>query len=91
MENKLVGVISYFEDTEVLYMNFVGLDYTFNKDHCIYQRVLYDAIEQGILKGKKHIHFGRTASEIKTAVGAKPVKAYLNLSNSFRTYANVLG
>ena len=82
LENKLVGVISYFEDTEVLYMNFVGLDYTFNKDHCIYQRVLYDAIEQGILKGKKHIHFGRTASEIKTAVGAKPVKAYSLLKHN---------
>lgn len=82
LENKLVGVISYFEDKEVLFMNFIGLDYSNNKEHCIYQRILYDAIEQGITHEKKHIHFGRTASEIKTSVGAKPKKAFSLLKHN---------
>lgn len=82
LDEKLVGLISYFEDTECLHLNFIGLDYSLNREYSIYQRILYDAIEQGILAEKKQIHFGRTASEIKTSVGAKPVKAYSFLKHN---------
>ncbi len=82
LDGKLVGLISYFEDTECLYLNFIGLDYSLNREYSIYQRILYDAIEQGILAEKKQIHFGRTASEIKTSVGATPVKAYSFLKHN---------
>lgn len=82
LDGKLVGIISYFADTECLYMNFIGLDYSLNREYSIYQRILYDAIGQGILAEKKQIHFGRTASEIKTSVGAKPVKAYSFLKHN---------
>lgn len=82
LEGKLVGIISYFEDTNCLYLNFIGLNYSLNREYSIYQRILYDAIKQGILAEKKQIHFGRTASEIKTSVGAKPVKAYSFLKHN---------
>ncbi len=78
----LEGFISFFEDKENLHINFVGLNYDLNKGHCVYQRILYDCIEQGILLKKENIHFGRTASEIKTAVGAVPVKSYSLLKHS---------
>lgn len=76
IHNKMEGFISFFEDEKSLHINFVGLNYDLNKDHCVYQRILYDCIEQGILLKKEKIHFGRTASEIKTAVGATPIKSY---------------
>jgi hypothetical protein len=82
LEDKLVGVISYFIENKALRINFVGLDYSNNKEHCIYQRILYDCIEQGILLGRESIHFGRTASEIKTSVGAYPVKTYALLKHN---------
>ena len=82
LEDKLVGVISFFNDNQCLHINFVGLDYGYNKEHCIYQRILYDCIEQGILFKKAKIHFGRTASEIKTSVGAYPIKAYSLLKHN---------
>lgn len=82
LEDKLVGMISFFSEDKTLRINFVGLDYSNNKEHCIYQRILYDCIEQGILLNKKSIHFGRTASEIKTSVGAYPVKTYALLKHN---------
>lgn len=82
LEDKMVGMISFFEDDSFLLMNFIGLDYSLNREHCIYQRILYDSIAQGIQRRKKHIHFGRTATEIKTSVGAKPVKAFSLLKHN---------
>lgn len=82
LKEQMVGFISFFEDDKNLHINFVGLIYEFNKEHCIYQRILYDCIEQGIILNKEKIHFGRTASEIKTAVGATPIKSYALLKHS---------
>lgn len=79
---KIEAFISYFETEKNLHINFVGLNYNLNKEHSIYQRILYDCIEQGILLKKEKIHFGRTASEIKTAVGALPLKSYSLLKHS---------
>ncbi len=52
----------------------IGLDYEFNNKHAIYQNILYDDIKMAIKKGKKYVIFGRTALEIKSAVGAQPAK-----------------
>ena len=52
--------------------HFVGINYELNKEHAIYQRMLYDYIEIGIEKKLNRINFGRTASEIKSSVGAVP-------------------
>jgi len=82
LQEQLLGFITFFEEENNLHINFVGLNYDLNKEHCIYQRILYDCIEQGILLKKDKIHFGRTASEIKTAVGATPVKSYSLLKHS---------
>jgi hypothetical protein len=82
LQEELVGIISFFTDNSCLHINMVGLDYSKNKEYCIYQRILYDCIEQGILFGKERIHFGRTASEIKTSVGAYPIKAYSLLKHN---------
>ncbi|MCD8528876.1 MAG: hypothetical protein LRY27_02650 [Chitinophagales bacterium] len=80
-QGQMMGFISYFIGKDTLHINFVGLDYTMNKDLCVYQRILYDCIEQGILLSKKEIHFGRTATEIKTAVGAEPHKVFAYLKH----------
>jgi predicted N-acyltransferase len=82
LDKNLVGVISFFAESDALRINFVGLNYDYNKVHAIYQRILYDCIEQGILLKKESIHFGRTASEIKTSVGAYPVKTFALLKHN---------
>lgn len=82
INEKLIGIISFFTDHACLHINFVGLDYEKNKEYSIYQRILYDCIEQGIAHQKSRIHFGRTASEIKTSVGAYPIKAFSLLKHN---------
>tara|TARA_R110002049_G_scaffold2846_1_gene23114 strand:- start:12181 stop:13341 length:1161 start_codon:yes stop_codon:yes gene_type:complete len=72
LENKIVGFISGVINKNSLDAHFVGIDYELNREHAIYQRMLYDYIEIAINKKIKTINFGRTASEIKSSVGAIP-------------------
>jgi predicted N-acyltransferase len=70
--HKIVGFLSGVINQNSLDAHFVGIDYLFNREHAIYQRMLYDYIEIAINKNLKTINFGRTASEIKSSVGAVP-------------------
>ena len=54
------------------YAHFVGIDYALNKERAIYQRMLYDYVAMAIEKNLSAINFGRTASEIKSSIGATP-------------------
>ncbi len=72
LDDKIVGFISGVINKESLDAHFVGIDYQLNREYAIYQRMLYDYIEIAISKKIKIINFGRTASEIKSSVGAVP-------------------
>lgn len=72
LEDKLVGFLSGMIDNNSLDAHFVGIDYQYNKTYAVYQRMLYDYISLGIKHQVKTINFGRTASEIKSSVGAVP-------------------
>jgi len=82
LNNQPLGFISYFINRDCLDIHLVGLDYNYNKDNCIYQRILYNCIADGIALQKQNIHFGRTASIIKSAVGAKPTPVFSFLKHS---------
>ena len=69
---EIIGFVSGVVNGNTLDAHFVGIDYKLNKSHAVYQRMLYDYIEIAIRKNLKTINFGRTASEIKSAVGAVP-------------------
>ena len=71
--DKLVGFLSALDNNQHLDAHFIGLDYTKNKTLAIYPRILNDYVRLGIEKKAKYINLGRTASEIKTTVGAVPV------------------
>ena len=72
LEDKMVGFISGVVNKNSLDAHFVGIDYQLNRAYAIYQRMLYEYIKIGISKKLKTINFGRTASEIKSSVGAIP-------------------
>ena len=71
--DKLVGFLSALANNNHLDAHFIGLDYELNKTYAIYPRILNDYIRIGIEKKVSHINLGRTASEIKTTIGANPV------------------
>jgi len=85
LEDKMVGFMSGIINQDCLDAHYVGLDYQYNKSHAIYSRILYDYVQIAIDKQLKKVCFGRTAGEIKSAVGAKPqeLTAYLRHKKSF--------
>ena len=72
LENKMVSFACGFCLENEVEAHYIGFDYTHNKEFELYQTILYSFIEQAILVNKSKINLGRTASEIKTTVGAKP-------------------
>lgn len=72
LDEKLVGYMSGIINNNSLDAHFVGIDYSLNRTYAIYQKMLYHYIEIGIDKKLNMINFGRTASEIKSSVGAVP-------------------
>lgn len=72
IDEKMVGFLSGLITNNSLDAHFVGIDYSLNKQYAIYQRTLYDYIKIAIDKNLKFVNFGRTASEIKSSVGAIP-------------------
>jgi hypothetical protein len=83
LNNELVGFSSAFVTNNTLDANYVGLNYTYNYSHAIYQKMLYDFVELAISKGLKELRLGRTAEEIKSCIGAEPMdmKLYLRHRN----------
>lgn len=72
LENKMVSFACGFCLENEVEAHYIGFDYAYNKEFELYQTILYSYIEQAILVNKSRINLGRTASEIKTTVGAKP-------------------
>ncbi len=86
LKEKLVGFSSAFIFNTIVDANYVGIDYTLNHDYAIYQRMLYDYVELAIHSKSTELRFGRTAEEIKSTVGAKPVnmKLYIRHQNKIK-------
>ena len=74
LNNKIVGFMSALKNKTHLDAHFIGLDYNLNKTHAIYPRILNDYVRLGIEKKVSQINLGRTASEIKTTIGAMPLE-----------------
>ena len=72
LENKLVGFLSAMKNDTHLDAHFIGIDYSKNKEFAIYPRILNDYVRLGIETKSNQINLGRTASEIKSTLGAEP-------------------
>ncbi len=84
LNEKLVGFTSSFIFGTAVEANHIGIDYNFNKEYAIYQRMLYDYVALAIATKKEVLRLGRTAEIIKSCVGAKPLemKLYVKHGNS---------
>jgi len=76
-EGELIGFSTAFFHKGIMEANYVGIDYEHNFKLAVYQRVLYDYVEQAISSGSKELQLGRTSELIKSALGAKPVNMKL--------------
>ena len=74
LDEKLVGFHTLLLNGTVLETYFLGYDAEVQKENMLYLNMLYNMTEFGIEHGFKKIIFGRTALEIKSSIGAVPVK-----------------
>lgn len=74
-EKELIGFSSDFFVDNVLHSYFIGLDYRFNEQFDLYNRILYFTIEMAIKLKANKIKFGRTAAEFKSTIGAAPINS----------------
>lgn len=76
IEEKLVGFNTLIKNGNDMDTYFLGYNETIQREKMLYLNMLYDMIAYSINKGFKTIVFARTALEIKSSVGAKPIKMY---------------
>jgi hypothetical protein len=73
-EGELIGFCSALRNGTELEAHFLGFDNAHNYKHQLYLNMLYDIVRLGIEEFESEtIVFSRTATEIKTSVGAEPV------------------
>ena len=84
IDNQLIGFNTLIKNSCSMDTYFLGYDDTLQKEKMLYLNMLYDMISYSINKGFKEIVFARTALEIKSSVGAKPVEmfGFMQHSNS---------
>jgi hypothetical protein len=82
-ENKLAGFRTSFVLEKTIEAHFIGIDYDLNKQLELYQNILYDYVKESILMRTEQLFLGRTASEIKSTIGAEAVelKCYIRHHN----------
>jgi hypothetical protein len=83
IEDRLVAFTSGLWDDLYYEAHYIGLDYSLNKELGIYQSILYRFVNDAIMRKSRYLYFGRTALEIKSTVGARPLNmgCYLRLNN----------
>ncbi|MEZ5023516.1 MAG: hypothetical protein R2728_09710 [Chitinophagales bacterium] len=83
LENRLVGFISILKDGTALDANYMGIDYDVNGEFKLYNRMLLDLVEVSIQLKVAILHLGRTATEMKSTIGAtsKQMHIYLRGTN----------
>lgn len=73
LKDELIAFSTAFINADVLEANYVGIDYNYNTEYAVYERLLYEYVEQAIALKVSELHLGRTSELIKSAVGAVPV------------------
>ena len=78
----MLAFYTIISNGEILDAHFLGYNRELNHDRQIYQNVLYDIVDHGMVMHKKQIVFARTALEIKSSVGAVPVQLFCYLRHT---------
>ena len=84
IKEKLIGFNTMIINGDALDTYFLGYDDRHQKENMLYLNMLYDMIGYSIAKKYSKIIFSRTALEIKSSVGAKPIQVvgFIYHSNS---------
>lgn len=76
INESLIGFSTLVKNGNSFDTYFLGYDSNYQKEKMLYLNMLYDMLSYSIKKQYKQVVFGRTALEIKSSIGAKPIKMY---------------
>jgi len=82
LDGELIGFNTLIRNGNVMDTYFLGYNETIQREKMLYLNMLYDIIAYSINQGFREIVFARTALEIKSSVGAKPIKMYGLITHS---------
>lgn len=82
LDGNLIGFNTLIKNGTVMDTYFLGYDESIQREKMLYLNMLYDMIAHSINQGFQEIVFARTALEIKSSVGAKPIKMYGIITHS---------
>lgn len=71
-DGVMIGFISVFHIGRRVEVHYTGMHHEVTKPIHLYQHMMYDMVEYGITHRAEKLHFGRTAPEIKSTIGATP-------------------
>jgi len=91
LDGEVVAFSSSIHTADSIEGFLVGFDQTKNRALKLYQNILYDFIEEGLKVGASTVCLGRTALEIKSAVGAVPTEIPLYVRHPSALLHPVLG
>lgn len=80
--DELIGFNTLIKNGKDIDTYFLGYDEIYQREKMLYLNMLYDMIGFSINKRYSRIIFARTALEIKSSVGAKPVDMYGMMQHS---------
>lgn len=82
-QQNLVAFSTLIKDANTINSHFIGMDYTYVQNAKVYNRILFDNLAIAIEKKVSLLKYGRTATEIKSTLGAipKPMVNYLKSNN----------
>lgn len=75
-EDNLIGFVSYFMEDKQIHIHYMGMDYAIHAQFKLYNRMLTDFVKIAIENQVEMVDFGRTATEIKSTLGATPQRIF---------------
>lgn len=75
-EDVIIGFISLYHIGRRIEVHYMGMDHAVCQPIHLYQHMMYDMVAYGIEHRAERLHFGRTAPEIKSTIGAEPRAMY---------------
>jgi len=87
LDGELIAFYTTIVNGHETEAHFLGMDPKPNRQYQVYMNILYDIIRKGIERESKYVVFARTATEIKSSVGARPHEMFCYMRHP-NTFAN---
>lgn len=90
LENQLIGFYTLILNNNVLETYFLGYDSEHQYKNQLYLNMLFDMLDFAITNKFKSVVYARTAMEIKSSVGAKPIDMVMYMKHTNNLFNAIL-